>query len=143
VIRLRSVQWSGRVAAVLVLAVLAGCTSARSSLGTSDSPCYQALPSAVASVRHTGRLVGVDLTSLKRLDQESPPIARALGGGRSPERVCTIAFAGRFEAGSVADPRGRTTGHFAVVVLTNPADSVLGTVILDHAPFRFGHPFVG
>ena len=45
--------------------------SVRSNLGTSDSPCYLALPAATRSVGATSRLVGVHLTTVRTIAKDS------------------------------------------------------------------------
>ncbi len=128
----------------LVVLLLGGCTSVRNNLGTADSPCYLALPAATRSVGTTSRLVGVHLTTLKTVARDSDLLADALHiTNRSVDRACVFEFTGRFTHSSVSSPRGHVAGRFAVVVLTSPGNRLLGTVILNHSPFRFGHPHFG
>jgi hypothetical protein len=132
------------VTALAMVVVLAGCTSVRSNLGTTDDACYLALPAATQAVAGTGKLIGVHLVNVRKLERESTSLTRALGLDPNDQRqVCTIAFSGRFRSQSVAMPRGQTSGRFAVVVLTSPANRLIGTVLLDRVPLRFGHPHVG
>jgi hypothetical protein len=131
-----------RAAASLAVVVLiaAGCTTVRNSLGTNDSGCYVALPSAQAAVHDKGALHGVllvSVTSLRKLRQLHT-IATATPS-RKVQRVCLVAFTGHFSAASVAMPHGRPVGHFAVVVVEYPDNHVLGTVIFSHTPVHFGH----
>jgi hypothetical protein len=137
--------WRGWVAGLALLAtVLSGCTSARSSLGTSDDSCYLALPTAAAAVGKGSHMVGLHLFSLKVLKQKAPRMYADVSGGQSAsQNVCVIAFTGKFTAGAVSKPKGRPQGHFAVVVATTPANQLLGTVIFRRVPLHFGHTHIG
>jgi hypothetical protein len=138
-------RWAAGAAGFALLAgLLAGCTTARSSLGTSDSSCYLALPTATAATGSHGHLLGVQRDSLSALRKQAPHLLRDLAT-RDPgsESVCVIAFTGRFTAGSVSKPRGRASGHLAVVVSSTPGNHLLGTVIFTRAPLHFGHSHAG
>ncbi len=135
-----------RVAICLVALVLvaSNCTAARSNLGTSVSACYLALPSATKAVHSAGKLIGVQRSTLTKLKESYPVFVNNLHvDGAMPEQVCLFAFSGRFTAQSVSKPRGRPAGRLAVVVLSTPANALLGTAILRRAPLRFGHPHIG
>jgi len=135
---------AGGLAGCLLLAALAsGCTSARNSLGTSDSSCYLALPAAERAVHGHGHLEGVHLFSLAALRQKAPHLYRTIAPERVTSRVCVVAFDGFFTTSSVSDPRGRSAGRLAVVVATTPANRLLGTVIFVRPPLHFGHSHVG
>jgi hypothetical protein len=138
-------RWAvGAVGCALLADLLAGCTTARSSLGTSDSSCYLALTTATEAVRSQGHLLGVQRDSLSALRKQAPHLLADLATKRpASQAVCVIAFTGKFTAGSVSDPRGRATGHLAVVVSTTPGNRVLGTVIFTRAPLHFGHSHAG
>jgi hypothetical protein len=129
------------IAGTLVLILLlASCTSARSSLGTSDSSCYLALPTATQAVHGHGRFVGVHLFTLKTLSQRAPQLFHELAHGQSvSERVCVSAFEGQFTRASVSKPVGRSAGKLVVVVTTTPANRLLGTMIVARPPLHFGH----
>jgi hypothetical protein len=128
----------------LFAALFAGCTTARSSLGTSDSSCYLALTTATKAAGSHGHLLGVDRYSLSALRKQAPNLISDLAT-KDPgtESVCVIAFTGRFTAESVLHPRGRASGRFAVVVSTTPGNHLLGTVIFRQAPLHFGHSHAG
>ncbi|MGP0031489.1 MAG: hypothetical protein ACLPVF_13400 [Acidimicrobiales bacterium] len=129
---------------VLLATVGAGCTSARSNLGTSDSSCYLALPAAARAVHRQGRLAGVHLYSLGTLRHVAPLVYQAVAPGHATsQRVCVVEFEGRFSESSVADPHGRTAGRLAVVVTAMPSNRLLGTVLFARTPLHFGHPHVG
>jgi len=125
-------------------ALLTGCTTARSDLGTSSSSCYEALPTATKAVGGHGRLLGVDRFTLSSLHQNAPRFFEQLDPkGSASQRVCVVAFGGQFDASSVSGPHGRSSGHLAVVVSTTPGNHVLGTVILAQPPLHFGHSHAG
>jgi len=129
------------VAATVGLALLAGCTSARSALGTADSGCYVALPGASRAVHHAGHLLGVRLVDVDSLRAHAPRmylVARSRPGPKV-RRVCLAAFAGHFTSADVAMPAGQPAGRVAIVVIEYPNRRLLGTVILGRAPLRFAH----
>jgi len=132
------------VSCVLAAGALAGCTSVRSDLGTSDSSCYIALPVAARAVGPHGRLIGVHLVTLGALRRRAPEIFDALTGQpAADQRVCLVAFAGSFTSGSVSKPLGLPSGTTAVVVSKIPSNALIGTVIIHGASLRFGHPHIG
>jgi hypothetical protein len=129
---------------LLVGGVAAGCTSARSDLGTSDSSCYLALPTAAKAVGPHTRLLGVRLFTLADLRHQAPRLSKQLSAtGSSATRVCVLAFSGRFTSTSVSQPHGRPEGPVAVAVLTSPSNKLLGTVIFERIPLRFSHSHIG
>jgi hypothetical protein len=138
-------RWATGVAGcALVAGVLAGCTTARSGLGTSDSSCYLALPTATKAVGSHGHLLGVQKFSLSALRKNAPHLLHDLATTASgSETVCIVAFTGNFTAGSVSEPRGRASGRLAVVVSTTPGNHLVGTVIFTKAPLHFGHSHAG
>jgi hypothetical protein len=125
-------------------ALLGACTSGRSVLGTSSSGCYAALPSAVDAVRDAGRLKGVLLVSVGSLRSGAPLLYRAARSAPGPrvDRVCLVAFTGRFSSRRVAKPVGRPGGTLAVVELAYPGHRVLATLIVPRAPLPFGHSHI-
>jgi hypothetical protein len=134
----------GLVACLVAAGVLAGCSTVRSDLGTSDSPCYLALPAASQAVHGSGKLAGVDLLTLTGLRRQAPHLFAPLAIPHpGPDRICVIEFTGSFAASSVARPLGSPSGRLAVVVLRTPSNRLLGTVILDHPPLHFGHAHIG
>ena len=132
------------VGCVLAVCVLAGCTSARSELGTSDSSCFLANPTAAQAVGPHSRLLGVRLLTLASLRQEAPGLAADLPSeGLSRDRICVLAFAGSFTTRSVAKPVGLSTGPVAVVVAKSPSNRLIATVIVRRPPLHFGHSHFG
>ena len=104
----------GTAVCAIAILLLAGCTSVRSNLGTSDSPCYLALPAATRSVGATSRLVGVHLTTVRTIAKDSSFLAKTLGiGNGSAKRACVFEFAGRFSKSSVSRAGGHASGRFA------------------------------
>ena len=129
---------------VLIGCVLGGCSTIRTNLGTSDSPCYLALPAASRAVQGQGKLAGVRLFTLAHLRSVAPKLSGRLTIPHPPpSKVCVIEFTGTFTAASVAKPLASPSGRLAVVVLTNPSNRLLGTVLLNHAPVTFNHAHLG
>jgi hypothetical protein len=140
----RRVRWAAAAAAVLVGAVTAGCTTARSDLGSSVSSCYPALPAATKAVGDHGHLLGVQQFTVASLHRQAPNLYRALSTNQpSAQRVCVLAFSGPFDAHSVDRARGRAKGRLAVVVSVTPGNRLLGTVIFASPPFRMGRAHTG
>jgi hypothetical protein len=132
------------VACVVAAGLLAGCSAVRSNLGTSESACYLALPTASQALRGHGRLAGVHLFAAGTLRRQIPHLyARLTLPHPAPQRLCAFEFTGHFTTASVAGPLGTDAGRYAVVVVTTPAERLLGTVILDGPPYRFEHTHVG
>jgi hypothetical protein len=130
----------GLAGCVLAALVLAGCTSARSSLGTTDASCYQALPAATKAVQSHGRLIGLHLFTLKEIKSKAPHLYQFIEDrANPPQRVCVVGFTGKFTRGKVSKPLGKSSGELAVVVSTSPSNVLLATVIFSHAPLKFGH----
>jgi hypothetical protein len=138
-------RWAtGAAGCALLAGVLAGCTAARSNLGTSDSSCYLALPTATKAVGSHGRLHGVQRFTLSALRKKAPRLLHDLHTtAPGTETVCLTAFTGKFTAATVSDPRGGSSGQLAVVVSTTPGNHLLGTVIFTKAPLHFGHSHAG
>jgi hypothetical protein len=130
---------AGAAACMLAVVVLGGCTSARSNLGTSDSPCYLALPAAARAVGPHTRLVSVRLETAKGIEKLSPNLSGTLHLDRaSPQRFCVIAFSGRFARQRVAKPEGRSSGPLAVAVLRSPSNKLVATVLFGHGTRTLG-----
>ena len=129
--------WRGALSSVMVATVAAGCTTARSDLGTSVGSCYLALPTATKAVHGHGHLLGVQQFTVGWLHRHAPALYRELVTGQAADkRICVVAFSGRFDAGSVTRARGLSSGHLAVVLSTAAGNQVLGTVIFARPPLR-------
>lgn len=145
--RTRGVGHARRALGALVLvlclgAATAACSGGRESLGTSDAPCYVALPTASQAVGSHGHLVGVRLFKVGSVTYRL--LDRALdAAGVNSGRVCLVAFSGDFSARSVEHPAGRSSGKLAVVVLHYPSGTLIATVLFLHPPTRFGHSHLG
>jgi hypothetical protein len=136
---------AGLALSVAALA-LPGC--ARNTLGTTSSPCFQALPVAKEAVHGRGSFVGVRLVSASEMSK-----LRRLRGvidhrSRTPVRnVCVVGYSGTFRPDQVSRPAGTVpasgVGHFAVVVVSNPQNKLLATVVLQREPVRFRHLALG
>jgi hypothetical protein len=125
---------------VFAVCLLAGCTSARTNLGTSDSSCYLALPAATKAVGPHSRFIGVHLFTLASLQKRAPRLFDALPSQpASSQRVCALGFVGTFTKTSVSMPLGLDSGSVAVVISKTPSNQLLGTVIFTQEPIRFGH----
>ena len=57
------------------------------------------------------------------------------------QAVCVVAYTGHFSAAMVSKALGRPAGTLAVVVVTTPANKLLGTLVLIKLPVRFQHLF--
>ena len=103
------------VCVALMAGLLTGCTSVRSSLGTSDSSCYK-----------------------------SPHLYKVLAARHAVKSdVCVAAFSGTFTKASVSKPIGSSAGRLAIVISQTGSNHLIGTVIVAHPPFRLGHPHIG
>ncbi len=136
------------VSCAVAAGLLAGCTSARSNLGTSDSSCYVALPTAARAVGSHSRLIGVHLTTVATLHRQFPRLFHELSVELSHEpapgqRLCVVAFSGSYSRSTVSKPLGRPSGSVAIVVLKFPSNELLGTAIDVRLPVRFGHSHIG
>jgi len=134
--------WLGASALALGLGSAAGCSSVHESLGTSDSPCYVALPTATAAAGTAGHFDGVRLMKVSSV--AFPRLQSALQqAGIVSGRVCLVAFKGNFTSATVSHPSGRASGHLAVVVLRYPSGSLVATVLFSKLPTKFGHSHLG
>ena len=96
---------------LLLTSVLAGCTSSRSSLGTTDNSCYLALPIASHAVHGKGRLVGIQLYSESSLRKKAPNLSRDLSlSSKAQQKVCVAAYVGRVHQGQRQSTAGPTFG---------------------------------
>ncbi len=91
---------AGPVVGALLVVAAASCTSVRSDLGTSDSSCYLALPTATKAVHGHGHLAGVHRYTLATLRKNAPGIYGPLDtADHSSQVVCVVAFKGQFSGG--------------------------------------------
>lgn len=130
---------------VLLAVVLAGCTSARDTLGTNASQCFEALPVAHDAVHGRGTFAGVRLVSLSSFSGDvrlQPYLSERTAA--KVHAVCVISYRGTFTTGDVEKPLGLPppggVGHYAIVVVSKPQGRLVGTVVRLTQPLRFGHP---
>lgn len=136
-------RWGAGVAALLVAAsLLTACSAARTGQGTTAESCYLALPTASEAVGDHGHLEGVRKFTLSGLRSVAPRLYDHLADEvPKGQAVCVVGYTGKFSATMVSKPLGRPTGTLAVVVVTTPANHLLGTLILTKIPVRFEHLF--
>lgn len=122
--------------AALVAGALAlgGCGGRGAALGTTSSACFHALPAAVSSVHHRGRLIGVRLVDTGKLRN---PAARAALAPR--QKVCLVAFSGGFTPADVERPVDQRSGPYVVVAVRPDGGAVLGSLIVPRLPLEFRH----
>jgi hypothetical protein len=123
-------------AAVTITAALAlsGCGGRGAGLGTTSSACFHALPPAVASLHHRGRLIGVRMVDTGRL--RDPGLRAALAPRR---KLCLVAFSGGFGPGDVSGPIDQHSGEYVMVAVRPDGSAVLGSLIVPRLPLGFRH----
>ena len=127
---------------VVAASLLTACSGARSGQGTSAESCYLALPTASEAVGDHGHLAGVRKFTLSGLRGVAPQLYHRLADEvPKGQAVCVVGYTGKFNETMVSKPLGRPTGTLAVVVVTTPANKLLGTLILTKIPVRFQHLF--
>jgi hypothetical protein len=140
---LRSRTLSVIVGAIMAASVLAGCTAARSDVGTTDESCYLALPTAAKSVGSHAHLQGIRKLSIGQLKSIAPRLYHHLAAQvPAHQAVCLAAYTGHFTAASVSKPLGQRSGTLAVAVVTSPGNTLLGTLVLRKIPVRFAHTHI-
>lgn len=132
-------------AGALSLGLVAGCTTARVTLGTNASPCFEALAVAADAVHGNGTFAGVHLVSFSAVGSDLHMAAALTAvAGRSVHDVCAVSYRGSFHVDQVKRPIGPAptggVGHYAIVIVSKPQGRLLGTVLRQTQPLRFGHP---
>jgi hypothetical protein len=139
-LRLRRRLFGGFAAAMVAASLLTSCTTARTDVGTADESCYLSLPAATRAVGGHGHLEGIRKFTAAQLRQTAPRLYQDLLSPVPPRQdLCVAAFTGQFTSAEVTKALGRNEGVFAVVVLTTPANRLLGTLILRRVPVRINH----
>lgn len=144
---LRHRRRAGVFALCVVVAALAGCTSARNTLGTNSSVCFRAIPVAAGAVGHRGTLVGIRLLGTRQLKKHGH--LAALLAARAPrvKSVCVAAYHGTYRQDQVTDPFGKGppsgSGPIAIVVVSTPQNRLIGTVVLAKVPLPLRHEVLG
>jgi hypothetical protein len=125
---------------LLAGSVFAGCSAARTDVGTTDESCYLALPTAAHAVGPHAHFVGVRKYTLSSLKGMAPRLYARMTKSVSPKQsVCLAAYTGHFDSYTVVKPLGRPAGTLAVAVVKTPGNELLGTLILTKIPVRFQH----
>ncbi len=126
----------------LAASLLTACSAVRSDLGTTNGPCYVALPAASDAVHNQGHLDGVRLRSVAGVARD--PGFRVLDG-RLPTsgHVCMVAYSGLFHADAVEKGVGAPSGTLAVVVLGYPSKRLVATLVATRGDGQFGHTHIG
>ncbi len=133
---------AGVAGLVVAASLLTACSAARTGQGTTGESCYLALPTASEAVGDHGHLAGVRKFTLSGLHGVAPRLyGRLADEVPKGQAVCVVGYTGKFNATMVSKPLGRPTGTLAVVVVTTPANHLLGTLILTKIPVRFQHLF--
>jgi hypothetical protein len=133
---------SGAAGLMVAASLFTACSAARSGQGTTDESCYLALPTTEDAVGGHAHLAGVRKFTLSGLHGVAPRLyAHLVTDVPKGQNVCVAAYTGHFSASTVSKPLGRPTGTLAVVVVTTPANHLLGTLILTKLPLRFQHVF--
>jgi hypothetical protein len=114
-------------------------------LGTNASPCFEALAIAADAVHDRGTFAGVRPVSFSligadlRLRAELSAVA-----GKTVHNVCAVSYRGVYKVGQVERPLGPppvgSVGRYAIVIVSEPQNRLLGTVVRLTQPLRFGHP---
>lgn len=136
------------VVAALALGLLAGCTSARDTLGTSSSQCFRAVPVAEAAVEHRGTFVGVRLIGAAQLrHRQQMRQLLAARAGPKVRSLCIVTFHGHFDIDQVKKafgmPPPEGEGIYAVAVVSSPQNELIGTLVLTRQPLSVRHEVLG
>jgi len=140
----RTPVWASLVASILF--VLGGCTTARDTLGTNASSCFEALAVAADAVHDQGSFAGVHLINVSTVGTDLHLKAEVLARvGPKVHDICAVSYRGDFRVDHVARLMGRPPaggrGRYAIVIVSKPQNKLVGTVIRQTQPLRFGHPF--
>jgi hypothetical protein len=125
----------------LLGATLAACSSVHEGLGTSDEPCFTALPTAAHAVGSHGHLNGVRLFKVSAIPYKR--LASLIRADTSSTEVCLVAYSGHFSSDQLTMSSGPSAGRFAVVVLTYPKEHLVVTALFRRVPVRFAHTHLG
>lgn len=130
-------------ATVIVLAslLLGACTSAKSAIGPSSSPCFRTLPTAFAAVGSRGHFLGVRLLTTAVVDTDLEhahdlPLPAALVARRT--LLCVVGYHGPFVATALTEPwpKSRHLGSDALVLIPLGSGRVIATLLLRRSPLR-------
>lgn len=146
--RVGRIRWLVVVVVALGVSCVSGCTSARDTLGTNSSPCFDALAKAADAVHDRGVFSGVRLVPVSTLAKVGHVDAVLKARSSTPlHNVCVAAYRGNFRLSQVSRPAGKVptsgVGHFAIVVVSTPQNDLLATFVLEKEPVRFRHLALG
>jgi hypothetical protein len=133
-----------RVLAMLVVALLlAACTSPKSAIGPSASPCFRTLPTALAAVGNRGHFLGVRLLTTAVVDADLEHAHDAIVPPELAGRatlLCVVGYRGPFLASRVQKPQPKAmrSGRDALVLISLGTGRVIATLLLGGAPLRIG-----
>jgi len=121
---------------------LAGCTSARNSLGTRDSACFRALPEARSAVGPVAVFAGVrslQASALVKEVESTPHASRTIPPALTAVEhaaTCLVAFKGSFAVDRVSRGWAPLPGPYqgAVVVVRFSNVKLVMTVLLPRLP---------
>jgi len=120
-------------------ATATGCTTARDTLGTHTSACFEALAIAKEAVHGRGSYSGVSLISITTLAHDAGLNRGTFGS--SVHDVCVVSWKGTFRTSDVEHPLGAApkggVAHEALVIVSKPQNKLLGTVLRARKPVRF------
>jgi hypothetical protein len=166
-------SWPTIAATALVFSAVVAGTSAcasvvRNGLGTSSAVCFRAIPVGKAAVtNHPSRVVpngspptvspspvfvGVRSASQQQIDafgskHDYEKNELTMRNGGPIKSLCLVAFRGSFDPNAVSDvllpvpPEGQR--KYAVVVVSEPSNKLLGTFLRSKEPNSFTHYAVG
>jgi len=150
------------LATVMSLTLLSGCATPRVALGTSHSPCFQALPVAIDAVAHQGQFAGVRRVTrstlgvpgrigLPRPSRPStttttttvPAPGATTTRPRLPPQsqgVCEVAFRGTFDRSKIPLLVPSTAvGRYAIVVVSIRTRRARAVYLIGNLPGAFTH----
>ena len=112
---------------VLAAAVFAGCSSARTGLGTTDESCYLALPTASKAVGGHGHLEGIRKYSISGVKGVAPRLYGALADQvPKGQALCIAGYTGNFTESSVTKAMGRSDRCRRSSMVTTPGNRCSG-----------------
>jgi hypothetical protein len=100
---------------------------------------------AADAVHDNGSFAGVHLLKVSAVGADLHLRAElAARAGPSVHDVCAVSYRGTFSVAQVRRPLGPAPagglGRYAIVLVSKPQNRLLGTVIRQTQPLRFGHP---
>lgn len=137
--RQRSSAWLLMALGLVLGTAASACASPRSVIGTTASPCYQAIPIARHAVGEHGRFVGVRHEKVAGMERRFRHVFLPRPALPASADVCLVAYSGPYGPGSVRGAARSATGRYAVVVVSRPSDHLVVTYLVDRLPGSFRH----